>query len=217
MAALGFPPAATCAAGKPASCAGWWATAWCGSSRMTTTPTDSPTSRMTSSPTPLFLINWKETSQTHSRTQNNAWLAELKSTDGFRINAKAAVKLGIRHGERRSASVSPELKETAQGACLGGPSAGAVRETYRKAGFELNQDARELPDHLALELEFMGRLLSQGALAEARAFFTEHLGGWAFRCLEEIRRKAVSGFYQAVSDALTVFLKHEQDVLNEGR
>ncbi|MBI1953207.1 MAG: molybdopterin-dependent oxidoreductase [Candidatus Omnitrophica bacterium] len=48
---------------------------------------------------PLFLINWKEASQTHSRTQNNAFLAELKATDGLRINAKTAAKLGIRDGD----------------------------------------------------------------------------------------------------------------------
>ena len=48
---------------------------------------------------PLFLINWKEASQTHSRTQNNAFLAELKSTDGLRINAKTAAKLGIGQGD----------------------------------------------------------------------------------------------------------------------
>ena len=48
---------------------------------------------------PLFLINWKEASQTHSRTQNNAWLAELKATDGLRINTKTAASLGIRNGD----------------------------------------------------------------------------------------------------------------------
>ncbi|MBI4431661.1 MAG: molybdopterin-dependent oxidoreductase [Candidatus Omnitrophica bacterium] len=48
---------------------------------------------------PLFLINWKEASQTHSRTQNNAFLAELKSTDGLRINTKTAAKLGVKHGD----------------------------------------------------------------------------------------------------------------------
>jgi len=47
---------------------------------------------------PLFLINWKEASQTHSRTQNNAFLAELKATDGLRINPTAAAKLGIQNG-----------------------------------------------------------------------------------------------------------------------
>lgn len=48
---------------------------------------------------PLFLINWKESSQTHSRTQNNAFLAEIKATDGLRINTKTAATLGIRHGD----------------------------------------------------------------------------------------------------------------------
>lgn len=48
---------------------------------------------------PLFLINWKEASQTHSRTQNNAFLAELKATDGLRINAKTAARLGIEQGD----------------------------------------------------------------------------------------------------------------------
>ena len=48
---------------------------------------------------PLFLINWKEASQTHSRTQNNAFLAELKATDGLRINTKTAARLGIKQGD----------------------------------------------------------------------------------------------------------------------
>jgi len=46
---------------------------------------------------PFYLINWKEASQTHSRTQNNAFLAELKSTDGLRMNKKTAERLGIKH------------------------------------------------------------------------------------------------------------------------
>ena len=48
---------------------------------------------------PFYLINWKEASQTHSRTQNNAFLAELKATDGIRINTKTAAKLGIEQGD----------------------------------------------------------------------------------------------------------------------
>jgi len=46
---------------------------------------------------PLYLINWKEASQTHSRTQNNAFLAEIKSTDGLRMNRKTARRLGIKN------------------------------------------------------------------------------------------------------------------------
>jgi thiosulfate reductase/polysulfide reductase chain A len=45
---------------------------------------------------PFYLINWKEASQTHSRSQNNAFLAEIKSTDGLRMNKKTAQRLGIK-------------------------------------------------------------------------------------------------------------------------
>lgn len=48
----------------------------------------------------MFLINWKEASQTHSRSQNNKYLAEIKSTDTLRINTKTAVKLGIKNGDK---------------------------------------------------------------------------------------------------------------------
>ena len=52
-----------------------------------------------SSEYPLYLINWKEASQTHSRSQNNKFLAELKQTDTLRINTKTALKLGIKNGD----------------------------------------------------------------------------------------------------------------------
>ncbi|MDD5686533.1 MAG: molybdopterin-dependent oxidoreductase [Elusimicrobia bacterium] len=48
---------------------------------------------------PLYLINWGEASHTHTRTQNNAYLAELKSENPLRINIDTAKKLGIRDGD----------------------------------------------------------------------------------------------------------------------
>jgi len=48
---------------------------------------------------PFYLLNWKEASQTHSRTQNNAYLAELKATDRLRINAKTARNLGLKEND----------------------------------------------------------------------------------------------------------------------
>jgi len=48
---------------------------------------------------PLYLINWKEASHTHSRTQNNAWLVEIGPTNPLRINAKTAAKLGLKDGD----------------------------------------------------------------------------------------------------------------------
>lgn len=48
---------------------------------------------------PLYLINWKEASHTHTRTQNNAWLLEIKSTNPVLINPVTAQKYGIQDGD----------------------------------------------------------------------------------------------------------------------
>ena len=44
---------------------------------------------------PLYLINWKEASHTHTRTQNNTYLMELKPTNPLMINSETAKRLGI--------------------------------------------------------------------------------------------------------------------------
>jgi thiosulfate reductase/polysulfide reductase chain A len=48
---------------------------------------------------PLYLINWKEASHTHSRTQNNPWLLELKPFAPLIIHPETAARLGIRTGD----------------------------------------------------------------------------------------------------------------------
>lgn len=45
---------------------------------------------------PLYLINWKEASHTHTRTQNNAYLIELKGENPLMINGETAKKLDIK-------------------------------------------------------------------------------------------------------------------------
>jgi thiosulfate reductase/polysulfide reductase chain A len=44
---------------------------------------------------PLYLINWKEASHTHSRTQNNPWLLEIKGSNPLAIHPDTAKKLGV--------------------------------------------------------------------------------------------------------------------------
>jgi len=48
---------------------------------------------------PLFLINWKEASHTHTRTQNNAWLREIKAANPLVIHPDTAAALGIADGD----------------------------------------------------------------------------------------------------------------------
>jgi thiosulfate reductase/polysulfide reductase chain A len=48
---------------------------------------------------PLYLINWKEASHTHSRSHNNPVLLELKAENPLIINPETAKKYGIQEGD----------------------------------------------------------------------------------------------------------------------
>lgn len=48
---------------------------------------------------PLYLINWKEANHTHTRTQNNAWLLEIKPSNPLVIARATAAGLGIADGD----------------------------------------------------------------------------------------------------------------------
>jgi len=98
---------------------------------------------------------------------------------------------------------------------IGGPSMSAVAKIYAEAGFELDPDACELPDHLAIELEFVGRLLERRRLQPARDFFKGHLGRWAFRCLEDIERNAQTDFFRRAAYLLTTFLRCEEEAFTD--
>ena len=44
---------------------------------------------------PLYLINWKEANHTHTRTQNNRWLLDIKPTGPIVVHPDTAAKFGI--------------------------------------------------------------------------------------------------------------------------
>jgi thiosulfate reductase/polysulfide reductase chain A len=48
---------------------------------------------------PLYLINWKEASHTHSRTQNNAWLLDIKPDNPLVMHPETAARLGLADGD----------------------------------------------------------------------------------------------------------------------
>jgi len=86
----------------------------------------------------------------------------------------------------------------------------AVLELYRQGGFELDEQARELPDHVAVELEFLYLLnfkLNQArrtgdgeALASIgqleRRFLREHLGQWIVPFATAVSAGAETAFYR---------------------
>jgi thiosulfate reductase/polysulfide reductase chain A len=49
---------------------------------------------------PLYLINWKEASHTHTRTQNNPWLLEIKPDNPLIIHPETARRFGIEDGDK---------------------------------------------------------------------------------------------------------------------
>jgi thiosulfate reductase/polysulfide reductase chain A len=49
---------------------------------------------------PLYLINWKEASHTHTRSQNNPLLVALKPYNPLVINEETAARLGIADGDQ---------------------------------------------------------------------------------------------------------------------
>lgn len=66
---------------------------------------------------PLYLINWKEATHTHTRTQNNSFLLELKPDNPLVINPDTAAKLGIQNDdevwvESRNGKVTAKAKVT---------------------------------------------------------------------------------------------------------
>ncbi|MBK6982904.1 MAG: molecular chaperone TorD family protein [Betaproteobacteria bacterium] len=98
-----------------------------------------------------------------------------------------------------------------------------VLALYEEGGFEIAEDFRELPDHVAAELEFLYLLLfrensarrdaQSQALSEnadlKRRFLGGHLGRWAGPFCEAVRGGARSDFYRALADLTDRFIATE--------
>lgn len=99
----------------------------------------------------------------------------------------------------------------------------AVSALYAEGGFEIAEDFRELPDHIAAELEFLYLLLfrqnearrtrAREALDAARGlqrrFLAEHLGRWVGPFTAAVRRGAQSAFYRELGALTDRFVKME--------
>ena len=98
-----------------------------------------------------------------------------------------------------------------------------VLELYKEGGFELSEDFRELPDHIAAELEFLYLLIyresealakAEGTRAEAvrqlrQRFLNDHLGRWIEPFTLAIEAGAQTQFYGRVANLTRVFVGAE--------
>ena len=99
----------------------------------------------------------------------------------------------------------------------------AVQELYEEGGFEINEDFRELPDHIAAEMEFLYLLIYREnearrnddpealtAMAGLRKrFLDEHLGSWVGPFTAAVKAGAQSGFYRELAELTDRFVKME--------
>jgi TorA maturation chaperone TorD len=96
----------------------------------------------------------------------------------------------------------------------------AVESLYHEAGFEMDEGFRELPDHIAAELEFLYLLLFREAEARVRGdpdalqsiadlrkrFLERHLGRWAGPFTHAVRAGTRSAFYRELAGLTDRFI-----------
>lgn len=106
---------------------------------------------------------------------------------------------------------------------LMGDSTMAVQALYREGGFEIDEGFRELPDHIAAELEFLYLLIFRENEARRSGdsealnrisgvrtrFLAQHLGRWVepFACA--VKAGAQSVFYRQLADLTERFVSME--------
>lgn len=101
-----------------------------------------------------------------------------------------------------------------------GNSTVKVMELYRESGLSMSNDFKELPDHIAVELEFMYYMAFKEAEAVEKSetdtalhmlsmqheFFGRFLGQWIIPFCEKIKEGADTAFYQSLADCVSTFV-----------
>lgn len=104
-----------------------------------------------------------------------------------------------------------------------GESTTALLAYYEEAGFEVDEAFRDLPDHVAVELEFLYALLFREAEAAVRGdgdvlrsvsvlrqrFLADRLGAWIPRFTAAVRSGAETAFYRELAGITERFIAQE--------
>jgi len=103
----------------------------------------------------------------------------------------------------------------------------AVLELYAEGGFEMDEGFRELPDHIAAELEFLYLLTYReneahrngepdarlAASSLKRRFLDRHLGRWIGPFTAAVKAGAQSGFYRQLAELTEGFVRMEASAI----
>lgn len=108
-----------------------------------------------------------------------------------------------------------------------GESTGKVTAFYESCGLHLADDFHEMPDHIAVELEFLSFLahkeresVAAGDRGEAnrfagfqRSFLGAFLSRWYGEFCDNIRKGTENRFYQALADCLEGVVRRDMEIL----
>ncbi|RMH70681.1 MAG: molecular chaperone TorD [Gemmatimonadetes bacterium] len=93
----------------------------------------------------------------------------------------------------------------------------AVKNMYRQYGLEIAEDFKELPDHIAVELEFMYYLGYQASvngnretyIQAQRTFLKQYLAPFVFPFCEQIKTNTTNEFYRQLAETLSQFIRFQ--------
>lgn len=102
-----------------------------------------------------------------------------------------------------------------------GDSTMDVIRFYEGAGLSGSKDCRDLPDHIAVELEFMSYLIYKeiealeksdfktalNMVSKLEQFLDRFLGSWIVPFCEKIKESTDNGFYAALADCASSFVR----------
>ncbi|HEY5700800.1 MAG TPA: molecular chaperone TorD family protein [Gammaproteobacteria bacterium] len=149
--------------------------------------------------------------------------AFLKGDEGPLLEALVLDFTQLFHGPRGHHPPYESVQASGDEGELNGDITQAVRRFYVSAGLLFDDEYRELPDHLSVELAFMAELAEREAAArkagdiasakrrvrEQCAFLKKHLGRWATVFGQLVANNAESVFYREFARLLTEFIDAE--------
>lgn len=112
---------------------------------------------------------------------------------------------------------------------LWGEITSEVKKFIEYCGLNFSQDFRGIPDHLSIELGFMGRLIDKElelrskndhenvvhCLKVEKHFLQKHLLNWVPKFCEDVIAKAELSFYKEISKFLKDFINSENDFFSK--
>lgn len=132
------------------------------------------------------------------------------------------------HGPRGHIVAYESVQTGFDGGELNGAAAALVADFLEVAGLAVDREARQLPDHISIELEVMAELARREAggweagdgaavrtcLHQQRNFLDSHLGRWGPEFCRHVEEKAQTTFYGQVASLLGDLLDSEADELD---